>query len=56
MNHKLSFPKNALEFPKIRLEIGVDTSGNVYSGFFASGLPPDGASERVACPEPTENE
>jgi hypothetical protein len=38
MKHTLSFPKSALEVPKIRLEIGIDTDGRSYTGILVSGI------------------
>jgi hypothetical protein len=46
MKHTLSFPKSALEAPKIRLEIGIDTDGRPYTGILVSELPPNGDFRR----------
>jgi hypothetical protein len=54
MKQTLSFPKSALEVPKIRLEIGIDTNGRPYTGIVVSGLPPDGNSQPFPVPEPEE--
>jgi hypothetical protein len=54
MKHTLSFPKSALEVPKIRLEIGIDTEGRPYTGILVSRLPPNGDARRFPIPEPAE--
>jgi hypothetical protein len=54
VKHTLSFPKSALEVPKIRLEIGIDTHGRPYTGILVSGLPPNGGVQRFPILGPAE--
>jgi hypothetical protein len=55
MKH-LSFPKRLLEWPRIRLDIGVCKDGTPYNGYTVLGSPPDGEPEHVEVREPGREE
>jgi hypothetical protein len=48
MKHTLSFPKCALEVPRIAIELAMRDDGNC-ADLIVFGLPPDGEPRRFSC-------
>jgi hypothetical protein len=48
MKHTLSFPKSALDVPRIAIELAMRNDGNC-ADLIVFGLPPDGEPRRFSC-------